>query len=58
MGNIIRPILNFKKSKNVGMVTRAYNPSTQRAEAERSQVQGQPEQFSKTLSQKKKKKKK
>lgn len=45
-------IIPLKTSTGAGAVVHTYNPTTQEGEAERFPVQGQSEQFSKTLPQK------
>jgi hypothetical protein len=47
-----KTIYHLKCSKRPAMVTDSYNPSTQMADAERSQVLGQHGLYSKTLSKK------
>jgi hypothetical protein len=46
-------LIAFQCKRKLSMVIRSYNPSTQEAKARKSQVQGQPELYTMTLSQKK-----
>lgn len=42
-----------KENKQLGVVAHAYNSTTQKTEAGRSRVQGQPQHYIKDLSQRK-----